>query len=148
MKLTPNFTLDELTVSDFAARKGLSNYPTPEIIEHLRLVAVAMEQVRNVLGGHPIYIKSGYRSPVVNKAVGGSLTSAHMQGLACDFICPAFGPPLAVARAIQAAGIEYDQLILEYGWVHLGLSLGPNGPRHMALTKRSASAPYERGINT
>ena len=60
---------------------------------------------------------------MLNQAVGGSRTSAHLEGLAADFTAPAFGSPLEVIRKIAASGIEYDQLIYEYGsWVHLGLA--------------------------
>jgi hypothetical protein len=65
--------------------------------------------------------------------------------LACDFVCPDFGTPYEVAEAIARVGIEFDQLIREYGWVHLGLSEGE--PRRQTLTKRSSYSPYENGIN-
>ena len=58
-------------------------------------------------------------------AAGGSAPPAHMVGFAADFACPANGKPLAVCRAIAAAGIPFDQLIHEYGrWIHIGI-----GPR-------------------
>ena len=82
----------------------------------------------------------------VNQAVAGVMTSAHCHGLACDFVCPAFGTPAEVALTILKSDIEYDQLILEYGWVHVGLGEGGVLPRREALTKRSAWAAYESGI--
>ena len=136
-QLTPNFTLEEFTDSQTAARKGIPNVPRPASQEHqnLQRTAEVMELVRTILGGHPILISSGYRAPKVNKAVGGSKASKHMHGLACDFSCPGFGSPLEICKALephmQTLGI--DQLIHEYnGWVHLGLSAGE--PRHMAMT--------------
>ena len=78
--------------------------------------------------GAPLEISSGYRSPALNSAVGGSPTSQHSQGLAADFACAAFGTPLEIAAAIQASDIEFDQCILEYGrWVHLSFSATPRG---------------------
>lgn len=147
MQLSLHFSLDELTHSEWAARNGVDNYPPPDVIENLRQVAVLMEHVRGVLGGKPIIVHSGYRSPAVNKGVGGSDTSAHRFGLACDFICPAFGTPLQVARAIRDAGVEFDQLILEYGWVHIGLPTPLHPMRKMLMTKRGPKSPYEVGIN-
>lgn len=122
MRLTENFTLDELTVSETAERMGIDNEPPEDIVDNLRALASALQQVRDVLGNRPIVVTSGYRSPVVNRLVGGSRNSAHVQGWAADFICPAYGRPLEVCRAIAAAGLPYDQLIHEFGrWVHLSV---------------------------
>ncbi len=116
------------------------------VITNLGLVAAVMEGIRTLLGDRPIVVHSGYRSAEVNQAVGGVATSAHCRGLACDFVCPAFGTPAEVALAILRSDIEYDQLILEYGWVHVGLAQQGLLSRREALTKRSPSAAYEPGI--
>jgi len=135
--LTPNFTLEEFTDSQTAARKGLHNVPplgSPERA-NLQRTAEVMEEVRTILGGNPILVSSGYRSPQVNAAVGGSKSSAHMSGLAVDFSCPGFGTPKAICHKLHSHMKELgvDQLIHEYDtWVHLGLSAG--APRHMAMT--------------
>lgn len=133
--LTPHFTLEEMTASQTAARKGLANTPGPTELENLRRLAGVMEEVRTILGNKPILISSGYRSPAVNVAVGGSQNSAHTLGLACDFTCPGFGTPLAICRKLHPhmERLGIDQLIHEYeAWVHLGLRY--DKPRHMALT--------------
>jgi zinc D-Ala-D-Ala carboxypeptidase len=135
--LTPHFTLEELTDSQTAARKGIHNVPPDgsQERENLQRTAEMMEKVRTILGGKPILISSGYRSPKVNAAVGGSKTSAHMSGLAVDFSCPGFGTPLAICRKLEPhmGELGVDQLIHEYNtWVHLGLSAGK--PRQMTLT--------------
>lgn len=135
--LTPHFALSEFTDSQTAARKGLNNVPaygTPELA-NLERTAQVMEEVRTILGDKPILISSGYRSPAVNSAVGGSRTSAHMSGLAVDFTCPGFGTPLQICKALEPhmRKLGIDQLIHEYNqWVHLGLTAG--APRHMAMT--------------
>ncbi|MGB8012517.1 MAG: D-Ala-D-Ala carboxypeptidase family metallohydrolase [Terriglobales bacterium] len=146
MTLSEHFTLEELCFSETAARLGLDNAPSPAIVGNLGRVAALMENIRALLGDRPIVVHSGYRSAAVNQAVGGVATSAHCCGLACDFVCSAFGAPMEVALAIQKSTIEYDQLILEYGWVHVGLAQEGRLPRREALTKRSAGAPYESGI--
>jgi hypothetical protein len=111
-----------MTLSQTAARKGIDNTATPEIVANLKRVAATLEEVRALLGA-PILVSSGYRSPALNKAIGGSPTSAHMHGLAADFTAPGFGTVLQVARKISASTIAYDQLIYEFGtWVHIGLS--------------------------
>ena len=146
MNLTPHFTLEEMTFSEAAARLGLDNTPIQTTITNLGMVAAAMERIRTLLGNRPIVVHSGYRSAEVNQAVGGVATSAHCRGLACDFVCPDFGPPYEVALAIVKSDTKYDQLILEYGWVHVGLAQKPWLSRQEALTKRSPGAAYECGI--
>src|SRR5579862_120899 len=146
MKISEHFTLGELTFSAVAVRRGFDNTPSLAVMRNLARVATVMEEIRTQLGCRPIVVHSAYRSVDVNHAVGGISTSAHCQGLACDFVCPAFGTPAAIALEIVRSDVEYDQLILEYGWVHLGLAPADSAPRHEALTKRSQDAPYEVGI--
>jgi uncharacterized protein YcbK (DUF882 family) len=136
-QLTKNFTLEEFTDSQTAARKGIHNVPPANSQErkNIQRSAEVMEKVRTILGDKPILVSSGYRSPQVNAAVGGSKSSAHMSGLAVDFSCPGFGTPLQICKKLHPHMRELgiDQLIHEYdSWVHLGLSAGD--PRHMALT--------------
>jgi zinc D-Ala-D-Ala carboxypeptidase len=146
MQISEHFTLAELCFSEIAARLGLDNIPGPIVVLNLELVSAVMEKIRTLLGGRPIAVHSGYRSPRVNQAVGGAATSAHCLGLACDFVCSEFGTPYQVALAIQKSDIEYDQLILEYGWVHVGLAQKKLCSRRESLTKRSPEAAYESGI--
>ena len=146
LNLSIHFTLEEMTYSEVAARLGLDNTPSPAVVANLRIVAACMETIRTLVGDKPIVVHSGYRSVEVNQAVGGVRTSAHCRGLACDFVCPGFGPPVEVAVAILQSDIEYDQLILEYGWVHVGLAQDRSSFRREALTKRSPASAYELGI--
>ena|ERR1039458_6237266 len=147
MQLTEHFSLEEMTFSQVAARRGINNTPPPAQLANLARTAQAMEQVKGILGGKSVHVDSGYRSTLVNADVGGVSSSAHCKGLACDFVCPDFGTPYEVAKAILASVEcpDFDQLILEYGWVHLGLSEGKT--RLQTLTKRSAYSSYELGIN-
>jgi zinc D-Ala-D-Ala carboxypeptidase len=146
MKISEHFTLEELTFSEGASRLGLDNTPSALVIANIGLVAGVMERIRTLLGDRPIVVHSGYRSTQVNRAVGGAATSAHCSGLACDFVCPEFGTPYEMALIILGSDIEYDQLILEYGWVHVGLAQAGALSRRETLTKRSPAAPYEFGI--
>ncbi len=146
MNLTDHFTLEEMTYSAIATRLGLDNSPSVPIMANLQLVADVMEKIRTLLGNKPIVVHSGYRSSQVNQAVGGAATSAHCRGLACDFVCPDFGTPAEVAHAILKSDLDYDQLILEYGWVHIGLAEDRSFFRREAFTKRSPQSPYEPGI--
>jgi hypothetical protein len=143
-QLSPHFTLEEMIASQEAARKGIDNTPTSEIVEHLRETCAQLETVRGILGDRPISISSGYRCPKLNEAIGGAKDSAHMSGYAVDFICPSFGGPLTVCQAIAASGIVYDQLIHEYGnWTHI--SFDPR-KRREALTIFHDGKGYQLGL--
>jgi hypothetical protein len=132
IKLSAHFTLDEFTQSQHAVRFGIRNTPDDAAAARLQHVALLLEEVRSLLGV-PIIITSGYRSPALNKAVGGSVGSQHMRGEAADFIAPAFGDSLSVCRAIAHSKIEFDQLIDEGGaWTHI--SFVREGARRETLT--------------
>lgn len=139
MKLTPHFSLAEMTRTS----TGYDNTPaTREHMDNLRYTAEMMERVREVLGNRPITVTSAYRSPAVNRAVRGSTTSAHCLGFAVDFVCPSFGTPYDICKALSEAGIPFDQIIHEKRrWVHIGfgprrrhqlLTLPPHGRRYLA----------------
>lgn len=128
MNLSENFTLEELAFSSTAQRLGVDNTPTPEIAAHLTTLAQGLEQVRALLG-EPMHIDSGYRCPALNTAVGGAKQSAHLEGHAADFICPAFGAPLEIVKAIEASDIAFDKCIQEGGWVHI--SFDPQARRQL-----------------
>lgn len=144
MNLTPHFTLDELTASDTAVRRGIDNKPTVQILANLTRVAEALEQVR-ALVGRPVQVSSGYRCPDLNRWIGGASNSAHTLGLAADINCSGLTPQ-QLARMIRDSDIEFDQLIYEGTWVHLGLSAG--APRRETLTAHfdGGRATYSRGI--
>jgi hypothetical protein len=132
-----------MVISQTAARMGIDNTPTPEILKNLKIMAAKLEEIRSLLGV-PVLVSSGYRCPALNKAVGGSKGSAHMLGLAADFTAPSFGTVLQTARKIAASGIEYDQLIYEFdSWVHIGLSGG--APRRENLSIFQGTG-YLRGL--
>lgn len=142
--MSAHFTLDELCFSEYAARHNIPNKPMPRIVENIELVLIpGLEQVRALLKC-PMIVSSGFRSQVLNDAVGGSITSQHRYGLACDFHAPAFGTPFEVCKAIEASGIAFDQLIHEYGqWVHV--SFVRNDPRRSVLSIFSPGR-YQQGI--
>jgi putative chitinase len=146
MKLSENFTLDEATYSETAVRMGINNQPNEQQLENMVTVARNMEKVRDVLGGKGIRVNSWLRLPEVNVAVGGSAKSSHMDGWAVDFTCAGFGDPYAVAKAIEASGIKYSQLIHEFGrWVHI--SFAPD-MKQQSLTIFKPQNKYLAGILT
>lgn len=144
MDLSPHFTLDEMTLSQTAARLGLDNTPTPEIIENLKRLCAVLERIRTTLG-KPIIVSSGYRAPAVNRVVGGALNSAHTYGLAADINVPGMTPK-ELASAIAATGIALDQIILEYDrWTHVAIASPLKKPRGDLLTIRAGTG-YMKGL--
>ena len=133
MKLSPNFSLEELTFSQVASRRGLNNIPSEKVKDNLERLAFFLEQVRKIFN-KPFLINSGYRSREVNEAVGGSKTSQHCEGCAADFNVKGMSPN-AVVRAIVDANIPYDQVILEFdSWVHISVpTVKGSPPRKQAL---------------
>jgi zinc D-Ala-D-Ala carboxypeptidase len=131
MMLSEHFSLEEMVFSQTASRLGIDNTPPPEAVAALYDLAACLEEVR-VLLGTPIIISSGYRSPELNRAVGGSTSSAHILGMAADFVSPP-RTPLDICRLIEGSEIGFDQLIHEHDWVHF--AIGP-GQRREVLTVR------------
>ena len=129
MNLTEHFSLEELTRSDVAQRRGIDNHAGLEIITHLTQLAIGLEKIRKELGDKALHISSGYRCPDLNRAVGGAKLSAHMDGYAADFTCPDFGAPVEIVRALAKTSIPFDKLIQEGTWVHV--SFHPDARRQI-----------------
>lgn len=146
-RVTLHFALSEFTISDTAIRLGIDNMPPARVEATLRnLLIPSMQRIRDLLG-QPVIVKSGYRSPLLNKAVNGAVSSQHLTGNACDFVCPAFGPPSKVARFLVGymPALEVDQLIAEGVWVHISFA---TPARRQALTAHftDSGVTYTPGI--
>lgn len=147
-KLSPHFQLSEFLHSQAAVRLGLPNAPGPAALNNLRRLAQQLELVRKVLGSVPLLISSGYRSPEVNRAVGGTASSAHLSGLAADFTAPRFGSPREICRLLAKADINFDQLIFEGTWVHFAIApagMAPRGEQLTAVFHPGAPTTYLKG---
>jgi zinc D-Ala-D-Ala carboxypeptidase len=144
MQLTKHFSLEELTVSTVAARKGLDNTPNASEIANLVRVAELLEQVRALLG-KPIILNSCFRSKTVNDAVGSKDTSQHRIGCAADIRVPGMTPKQVVQACIDA-DIPYDQIIEEFNsWTHISVPDMPaRPPRKQALIiDRNGTRPFK-----
>tara|TARA_R100000734_G_C3302215_1_gene92761 strand:- start:86 stop:541 length:456 start_codon:yes stop_codon:yes gene_type:complete len=124
MRLSKNFTLRELTRSNTAVRLNISNEPTKKHLENMqRLILNIIQPMRDELG--PIRITSGYRSPSLNRAIGGSSKSQHCKGEALDLQFWEMGQMnnKAIYRWIIDSDLEFDQMINEFdfAWIHLSL---------------------------
>ena len=128
-KLSEHFTYEELTRSDAAVRLGVENTPNDAEIENLKRLAGLLEEVKKAVGGKPVMINSGFRSKPVNDAVGSKDTSQHRLGCAADLRIPGM-KPREVVEACIAAGVPFDQIILEFdSWTHISV---PNTPQMQA----------------
>lgn len=148
-RFSPNFSLAELTVSQAAARAGLRNVPVGTALDNLQRLSVFLESVRSLLFNSPILVSSGYRSPAVNTLVGGSYKSAHMHGLAADFIAPKYGRVKAICEAIRDSSLQFDQLIYEGTWVHIAIPAKGAIPRREVLTaqfRMGQATRYLKGL--
>ena len=130
MNLSDNFTLNELTKSQTATRKGIDNEPgTVEIENLIHLAKTILQPVREHFG-KPVMISSGYRSPELCEAIGSSAKSQHAKGEAADF--EIHGVDNKELAAWISANCDFDQLILEFydgvnpnsGWIHCSSTTG------------------------
>jgi len=144
MKLSEHFGLAELCKT----KTGIDNVPNEAQVENLKRVCQWLEQLRrrwNNLygeGDDPIIINSGFRSPEVNKAVGGVPTSNHLTGCAVDIRC------IGMEQALRYASIlldisdlnneDFDELLIEQKahvvWIHFAVR--PSGNRRRCNFKR------------
>jgi uncharacterized protein YcbK (DUF882 family) len=121
MKLTANFTLDELTRSEAAARGGWDNTPNEQELENLKRLAELLQSVKEAVGGKPVIINSGFRNKQTNDAVGSKDTSQHRLGCAADLRVPGMTPRQVVEACIDA-NVPFDQIILEFdSWTHISI---------------------------
>ena len=150
MKLSNYLSLAEVTRSDTAKRKGISNEPTAEHLENLKTIAVdVFDKVREYFGV-PIFVSSGYRSAALNKAIGGSATSDHNLGRALDLDQDGHGNGVTNADVFKFIkdNLEFDQLIWEFGtdknpdWVHVGYRKGANRKQILKAVREGGKTKY------
>ena len=135
--LTKHFTLEEFSFSSTAKSRGINNTVPLQFIPSLRnLCEVVLEPLREQVK-EPVIISSGYRCPALNKAVGGTNTSQHMKGEACD-IYMEDKEKLRKWFAILMDG-DFDQLIFERNrrtdrcWIHVSCKPDTSLNRHQVI---------------
>ena len=143
-QLSEFFKLSEMLASQTAVRNCLSNYPSNEVIGNLtKLAKELLDPIRVHFG--PLHIDSGYRAPLVNKAVGGAPSSAHLQGWAADINArQASVTRKNIVDWVKGEELQYDQLIFEGTWVHISLF----GPSSMQRRETLAMFPNRAGVPT
>jgi hypothetical protein len=144
MQLSKNLSLSEVTRSETAKRRGISNMPTPEHIENFKKLAENVFQPIRDHFGVPIRISSGYRSKELNTAIGGSLSSQHCQGEAIDIDMD--GTTITNAQIFHFIkdNLNFDQMIWEFGtdtnpdWVHVSYESTGKQRKQILIAKKAA----------
>lgn len=148
MRLSKNFTLNELTYSATALRLGIDNEPSKEGIYKLTLLATELLQpLRERLGA--LRVTSGFRSFVLSEAIGSSSNSQHCKYEAVDIQYVRRGKMdnLAIYNALIELDLDYDQCILEFGnateyvdpthpnWIHISWKISDNRKQTLVAYK-------------
>ena len=133
MKLTKNFSLEEMYRSETARRCGIDNKPqTEEVVENLRALCLEVLQPLRDHLGKPVVVSSGYRCKDLNKKVGGVENSQHLKGEAADIKVSGREELIGVMRYIMDE-TDFDQLIREKSgtteWVHVSHKRNGNNRR-------------------
>tara|TARA_R100001369_G_scaffold52168_1_gene78982 strand:- start:1616 stop:2083 length:468 start_codon:yes stop_codon:yes gene_type:complete len=134
MRLSKNFVLSEIIRSNTARRLNISNAPNKEHLRSLQiLIRDLIQPMRDALG--PIRISSGYRNPTLNRAIGGSRKSQHCKGEALDIQFWKDGEMCneEVYKWVIKEGIEFDQMINEFDFAWIHISLKDKGNRKQVL---------------
>jgi hypothetical protein len=149
MQLSKNLALSEVTRSETAKRRGISNMPTPEHIENFKKLAENVFQPIRDHFGVPIRISSGYRSAALNKAIGGASSSQHCQGEAIDIDMDGTTVTNAQIFNYIKDNLNFDQLIWEFGtdtnpdWVHVSYdSAGKQRKQILKAIKKGEATSY------
>ncbi len=152
MKLSKNLSLSEVTYSKTALRKDIDNTPTDEHIENLKYLAENVFQPMRDHFGVPIYISSGYRSPELNKAIGGSPRSFHCHGMALDLDQDGRNKGISNYDVFYYIhdNLPFTELIWEFGdginpdWVHVALARGRENEKQIkTATKVNGKTKYK-----
>jgi hypothetical protein len=145
MNISKHITFEEATKSNTATRLGIDNNPSPEIIETMKATAEnVFEPIRKQCG--PIRISSFYRSPELNRAIGGAKISQHCKGEAIDIQ----GINVTNAELFRVACEldQFDQIIWEFGtltepdWVHVSFKKDGNRKQVLRATKIGKRTTY------
>jgi len=150
MKLSENFSLNELTKSQTAERKDIDNTPSPTHQDNLKSLCTAILQPIRDHFGRVVSVSSGYRSEALCIAIGSKTTSQHAKGEAADF--EIFGLSNKELADWINENLDYDQLILEYwkesdpnsGWVHCSYSESNNRKQYLKAYKENGKTKYEQ----
>ena len=166
-RLTPNFTLEELTHSDTALRLGIDNTPPPDIIPNLIVLATGLEAIRAVLGV-PVNVTSGYRCEALERVLCEKDFPAwcrrhrrnpvtdwpeyferkgHPKGYCGDWTARRYGTPRqCIERVVNSGKVRFDQLIEEGTWSHSSFDPRLRGQVLTATFNSQGEPSYQEGL--
>jgi len=150
MSISKHISYKEGVYSRTAMRRGIKNNPNAEQMENMVAIAEEVFEPLRVWVGGPIKINSFFRSPELNKAIGGSGKSQHCHGQAID-LDDTFGKATnAEMYEFIKQNLDFDQMIWEFGddknpdWVHVSyVSPDQNRKRCLKAYKKSGKTNYE-----
>jgi len=131
--ISKHITLQEATESATALRMGIKNVPNELELDAMKYVAENLFEPIREWYDNPIKINSFFRCVALNKAVKGSLTSGHVLGNSIDISGGNKIENKKLFDFIKTSGLEYDQLINEYDYTWLHISLKKTGNRKQIL---------------
>ena len=136
-KLSEHFTLGEMTRS--YSHPEVYNIPTHEAIANMKRLCQWLEVLRE-RAGTPIRINSGYRSPQLNRKIGGVANSNHLTGCAVDIRVSGMEQLIRYAAILldyaEESHQDFDELLIEknrYGAIWLHFAVRPSGNRRKIL---------------
>ena len=132
--ISKHITIEEATQSPTALRMGIKNVPNNEELEAMKYVAENLFEPIREWYNAPIKINSFFRCVALNKAVKGSLTSGHVLGNSIDISGGNKIENKKIFDFIKTSGLNYDQVINEYDYTWIHISLKKTGNRKQLLT--------------
>lgn len=153
MQVSKHLSLAEVSRSETAKRKGISNTPSGEHLENFKKLAENIFEPIREHFGVPIHISSGYRSKELNSAIGGSATSQHCSGEAIDIDMDGSASGVTNAQVFNFIkdNLQFDQLIWEFGsdsnpdWVHVSYeTTGKQRKQILKAVKSNGKTAYEK----
>ena len=155
MRISEHVSYREATRSNTAKRRGIDNIPSVEQLDRIKVLCKKVfEPLRKHLG-IPIFISSMFRSPGLNKAIGGAKNSQHLanNGAAMDLDAQIFGGTTnrKIGDYIRK-NLEFDQLIYEdwdsefadYAWIHVSYNDENNRNEVLVMKRINGRVGYER----
>lgn len=149
-RISKYVSLAEAVKSQTAERNGIYNLPNDEARRNMAYVSQRVfDPVRDYVGG-PLAVSSFYRSPDLNRAIGGSETSQHCKGEAMDIDADVYGVGnnKQIFEFIKD-NLEFDQLIWEFGtkenpaWVHVSLTRDNNRKQVLRAHRDNGYTQYD-----
>jgi hypothetical protein len=148
--ISKHISFKEATVSNTAKQKGINNTPDAKQLENMKTVAEKVFEPLRAFSGGPIVITSFFRSPELNKAIGGSATSEHCLGMAIDLVSGTKGISNKDLFNYIKDKLVFSQLIWEFGndlnpeWIHVSYNKDNLKKEVLKAVKENGKTVYKK----